>query len=160
VKNLKINTRLDYKNRNLSFYQKIDTSFLKNSLGDQPTNYRFSVGKRMNCGIYAGISYQQIFPEHGRDANIGLQLTWSDKQKMYRGMKRESYADIFYSDNNDEYYEVELKNSIKIPVNRHFNLEFRMDNYIIYDEKVDDRAYNSTYFLGINHTFSFRRLSS
>ncbi|MFW5782521.1 MAG: hypothetical protein ACOCWO_04450 [Candidatus Muiribacteriaceae bacterium] len=159
LKNVRLNTKLDYSDRNLVFYQKIDTSLLKNTLGDQPTNYRFSVGKTLKSGIYAGISYQQIFPEHGRDPNIGLQLTYSDKEKMKRGIRRETYADIFYSDNNDEYYEIELINSIRIPVNRLFNLEFRMENFIISDEGVAGRAYNSTYFLGINHTFSFERLT-
>ncbi len=148
-----IQSKYDIKKKNLVFFQKINTSLLENASGDKTTNYRLSIGKMLKKELYAGLSYQQVFPENGADANYGLTLTWDSPVKLNMGVLWKRYIDLFYSKTGDEYYEGQLKTSFSIPFYKKINLEMSYERFLVYDDSIGDDAGNSKYFLGVNYSF-------
>ncbi|MFA7576447.1 MAG: hypothetical protein WC002_00135 [Candidatus Muiribacteriota bacterium] len=155
--NIRIDTNLKNKLNSLSVVQRIDLSLLKNTAGDQPLNYRLSLGNDFTPNFYAGLSYQQVFPRKGKKHHIGIQLTGKNKEVRPNGLEISNTADIFYSNSNRTYYEGELKNNFRYRIRQSVYLDFAVTHFTVYDENIGKRAYSSEYFLGFNRKFVNRK---
>ncbi|MGM0607006.1 MAG: hypothetical protein ACQESP_01175 [Candidatus Muiribacteriota bacterium] len=152
--NIRMDTNLRNKENGLSIVQRVDMSLIKNNDGDRPVNYRLSLGNELNDYLYAGLSYQQVFPRRGRDHYIGIQLTGSESKIRSNGLNTEHIMDIFYSNTNDEYYEGELKNNFRFRLRQSLFVDLNLSNFLVYDESIEKRAYSSEIFFGLSTSFS------
>ncbi|MCK9224100.1 MAG: hypothetical protein M0R46_01510 [Candidatus Muirbacterium halophilum] len=150
-KDVKLYTSVTNSLSNLTIYQKIDSSLIRNANDDIPINYKISFGKKWD-EFYAGLSYQQNFPKNGQDYNLGIQLNYTKEQLMKNSKTLKYFSDIFYSNNNDRYYEIDMNVRYIAPINSRLNLEVSKDYFIVYDDIIGERAYSSEYFLGFNYS--------